>query len=306
MTLALMAYEANVINLEEVELPKSRDRKLQFSTAQISPLDQQIAAGFFPLSKPWPISLGTSGVGCDDAGRNYFVFAEGVGGGFASGGTHASEYSFPENILYPLPDASKNSEIAASIISLATAHSAFKDIAQANAGDRVLVLGGNGSVGQSCITVGLQLGLKMLIASREGTSYAGLPGIRYEELESEGVKKLGGRAKIIIDPVGGELSGIAMSIAGPDCIQILPGFSAGAFMPLLAPRFLGGEHRIIGFNLLRRPAEVIKQRIEESIADVYAGRFVPAIKEMPFSNGVEGYRLASTSKDRVVLVSEAL
>jgi len=306
MTLVLMAQAASVINFEEVKFAENGDRRLRFRAAQISPLDQQIAAGFFPLSKPWPISLGTSGVGCDDAGRNYFVFAEGVGGGFASGGTHASEYSFPENILYPLPDASKNSEIAASIISLATAHSAFKDIAQANAGDRVLVLGGNGSVGQSCITVGLQLGLEMLIASREGTSYAGLPGIRYEEIESAGVKKLGGRAKIIVDPVGGELSGVAMSIAGPDCIQILPGFSAGAFMPLLAPRFLGGEHRIIGFNLLRRPAEVIKQRIEESIADVYAGRFMPAIRELPFSDGVEGYRLASASKDRVVLVSEEL
>jgi NADPH:quinone reductase-like Zn-dependent oxidoreductase len=70
-------------------------------------------------------------VGSDNEGRNYFVFAEGVGGGFASGGTHASEYSFPENILYPLPDASKNSEIAAPIISLVTVLSVFKDIAKA-------------------------------------------------------------------------------------------------------------------------------------------------------------------------------
>lgn len=306
MTLALMAHEANIVNLEEVELPESRDRKLQFSAAQISPLDQQIAAGIFPLSKPWPISLGTSGVGCDDAGRNFFVFAEGVGGGFATGGTHAEEYSFPEHVLYLLPDASKNSEIAASIISLATAHSAFKDIAKANAGDRVLILGGNGSVGQSCITVGLQLGLEMLVASRNGTSYAGLPGIRYEEIESDGVKKLGGRARIIIDPVGGDLSAKAMSLAGPDCIHILPGFSAGAYMPLLAPRFLGGEHRIVGFNLLRRPPEVIKERIEASIADVYEGRFTPAIREMPFAQGVEGYRVASESKDRLVLVAAGL
>lgn len=306
MTLALMALAANEVKLEEVEISHSDDRRLQFKAAQISPLDRQIAAGFFPLSKPWPISLGTSGVGCDDEGRNYFIFAEGVGGGFASGGTHASEYTFPESVLYPLPDDSKNSEIAASIISLATAHSALKDIARAKSGDRVLIMGGNGSVGQSCITVGLQLGLEMLIASREGASYSGFPGIRYEEIEKDGVKKLGGRAKVIIDPVGGDLSGVAMSIAGPDCIQVLPGFSAGALMPLVAPRFLGGEHRIIGFNLLRRSSEVIKERIEESIADVYAGRFTPAMHKLPFLEGVAGYRLDSDFKDRVVLVAEGL
>lgn len=303
MTLALMASEANIVHFEEVELSESGDRKLQFAAAQISPLDQQIAAGFFPLSKPWPISLGTSGVGHDQNGKSFFVFAEGVGGGFSSGGTHAWEYSFPEHVLFPLPDATQDSAIAASIISLATAHSAFKDIAKAKAEDRVLILGGNGSVGQSCITVGLQLGLQMLIASREGASYAGLPGIRYEEIEGEGRKKLGGSATIIIDPVGGDLTGKAMSIAGPDCVHVLPGFSAGAFMPLLAPRFLGGEHRIVGFNLLRRTPEIIKQRIEDSIADVYAGRFRPTFREMPFAQGVEGYRVAAGSKDRVVLVA---
>lgn len=118
MTLALMALAANVIKLEEVKFADNGGRKLEFCAAQISPLDQQIAAGFFPLSKPGHISLGTSGVGRDEKGTHYFVFAECVWGGFASGGTHALEYAFLENVLYPLPDGSKNSEVAASIIGL--------------------------------------------------------------------------------------------------------------------------------------------------------------------------------------------
>ena len=306
MTIALIATSANVIKFEDVNSSLDEGRKLRFCASQISPLDQQIAAGFFPLSKQWPISLGTSGVGIDHLGKHYFVFAEGVGGGFSRGGTHSSEFVFPEEVLYPLPDGTKNSEIAASIISLATAHSMLKDIAKAQKGDRVLVLGGNGSVGQSCITVGEQLGLNMLIASREGNSYSDYPGVSYDKLLSEGTKKLGGRAQIIIDPVGGELSGIAMGLADVDCRNILPGFSAGAMMPLSAPRFLGGEHQLVGFNLLRRPFEILKSRIEESIKDIYSERFKPVIREIPFEQGVEAYALALASKSRIVLVADAV
>jgi NADPH2:quinone reductase len=127
-------------------------------------------------------------------------------------------------------------------------------------------------------------------------------GVRNDAL-AEGARAILGRgADVIIDPVGGEITGNAMSAGAPDCKHILLGFSSGAMMPILAPKFLGGEHQLIGFNLLRRSHEGLAEHVRAAVQDVISGGFAPEIDSIhPLAAGVAAYAHAAQVRGRVLL-----
>jgi NADPH2:quinone reductase len=303
---ALIAHGANELALEPTPVLGAAidpdDVALTLVLAQISPLDRQVVAGQFPPAKPWPLIPGTSAVARDDEGNFYFAFAESAGGGTFRDGSHADRFVLPRSVLYSIPTGSDYAAIAASVTSLATAHSILKDIAQARAGQTLLILGANGSVGRASIAVGRALGLTMAAASRDGLDIDGVAGVRNDFLAEDAKRALGRGADIIIDPIAGSVTGAAISAAGPDCHHILIGFSAGALMPIIAPRFLGGEHRLIGFNLLRRPEGVLAEHVRSAIAEILQGEYAPDIDSIvPLNDGVAGYVRAGEVRGRVLL-----
>jgi len=299
---ALIATAANEITLGLGSPSIAGEVELDLVISQISPLDRQVVAGFFPPAKPWPLIPGTAAVAKDAQGNYYFAFAESVGGGLTRDGVHASRFSLPQSVLHPIPTGSDYVAIAAAVTSLATARSILQDIAKVKSGDTLLILGGTGSVGQASIAVGRTLGLKMVVASRDGTDIDGVAGVRNDAI-AEGARAILGRgADVIIDPVGGEITGNAMSAGAPDCRHVLLGFSSGAMMPLIAPKFLGGEHQLIGFNLLRRSHEGLAEHVRAAVEDVITGGFRPDIDSIHLlADGVAAYAHASKVRGRVLL-----
>jgi NADPH:quinone reductase-like Zn-dependent oxidoreductase len=287
-------------------IPSVQDRpesvELELVVAAISPLDRQVADGRFPPAKPFPLTLGTSAVARDRAGVEYFAFAESVGGGLVRDGIHAANFSLPESALVPLPADVDREQAAAALTSLATARSILLDIAKIESGARLLVLGGNGSVGRASLAIGKLLGLTMAVATRDGLDIDGVAGVKNSEIATSAKEILGGMADVIIDPVGGEVTGQALMAGGADCKHVLLGFSAGPMLSLLAPRFLGFEHQLIGFNLLRRSHERVHQHVVDSVEDLRSGRFTAEIdSRFSLVDGASAYATAAKVRGRVLI-----
>jgi NADPH2:quinone reductase len=285
----------------ELPTPTPGEIELSLVSTQISPLDQQIVLGQFPLTKTWPVIPGTTAVGHDTNGLHFLAFAEIVGGGFKRDGVHASRFSLPHRVLFPLPEGCDYQQAAAAILSLATVRSIYSDIAIAQPGQKTLILGANGSIGRAAIFVGKKFGLDMIAASRTGLNIDGVAGVRNSEIQEKARGIWGAGSEIIIDPVGGEITDLAIAAANPDCKHVLLGFSAGAMMPLVAPRFLLGEHQITGFNLLRRSADQLTKHIHDAVQDVVNGFTCEIDSIYPLRNAQEAYARASLVRGRVLL-----
>ena len=103
----------------------------------------------------------------------------------------------------------------------------------------------------------------------------------------------------------------AALVRGGDCFQrakhVLLGFSAGVQLPLIAPRFLGNEHQLIGYNLLRRPWTLIAQLLGEAMEFLKAGKCIPVIaQELPFANAPEAYKTAGSKQGRTLIVMQEI
>ena len=94
---------------------------------------------------------------------------------------------------------------------------------------------------------------------------------------------------------------------GIDCKHILLGFSAGIQLPLIAPRFLGTEHQLIGFNLLRRPWPLIAKLMDEAMEFLKDGKCIPIIaQEVAFKKAPEAFKTAASKQGRTLLVMQEL
>lgn len=308
-TTALVAPSPGALELREHQLTVGPGQELvSVIASDISPLDRQIGAGKFPPAGPWPFVLGLSGVVRRGDGSLAFAFVESVGGGYHRDGVHALSAVVDSDILVPLPEGLDPVIAATGLTTLATAHSVFEDIAPIRPGDNVLVLGASGGVGRSAIAIALSRGANVIAVSR-----APIRGLD-ERVTALGIDDFhlhvrdltnGVGAHVIVNVLGGDITARAIGVGAGDCKHLLLGFSAGPMMTLAAPMFLGGEHQLIGFNLLRRSAPRIRELTVESLSDLAVGVFEPQVAaQVSLEHIVEAYVSSATASGRTVLVNK--
>ena len=310
-TMALVATSPGQMELRECELVVGSGQELVSVVASdLSPLDRQIAAGKFPPAGPWPFILGLSAVVRPSDGTLAFAFVESVGGGYRRDGVHALMAVVDSDILVPLPEGLDPVVAAAGLTTLATARSIFEDVAPIKSGDNVLVLGASGGVGRSIIALALLKGANVIAVSR--TPIAELDErvitLGMDDFHQH-VRDLtnGVGAHVIVNVVGGDITSRAIGVGADDCKHLLLGFSAGPMMTLVAPMFLGGEHQLIGFNLLRRSAARIRELTVASLADLALGVHTPQVAaQVGLEQILEAYAAAPAKPGRTVLVNEEI
>jgi NADPH:quinone reductase-like Zn-dependent oxidoreductase len=294
----------NKIEVISEIIEDSESNWLRLIASQISPLDLQISAGLFPLTSPWPITPGTSAVAEDANGSKYFVFAEGVGGGFKTAGVHQQLFKYPEEVLFKLSNNLDPEQVAALMISQLTAYTMIFEIAKATKNENILILGANGSVGRACIVAAQRAELNITLASRKGEPVMDINCLKYEDIGSNTKIFSGQTPNIIIDPIGGDISQIVISIASSECKHILVGHSGGIELNIVAPFLIGNEHKIIGFNLLNRPLEMLYKYFLLACEDIEKGKIHAEIgKVFPLSQAETAYHIALVSKNRVLMVN---
>ncbi len=272
----------------------------------VSPLDRQMAEGRYPLAPPFPIVPGTTGVVRDSDGKLFFAFVEMRGGGLTTPGIHRTVASVPKDVLYPIPGDVNPLHVAAGFTGLITALAILDHSIQIKAGQSVLILGANRGVGAASVAVAKDRGAHVIAAAREEISIDGVDYVSYEGMP-EKIKGLtnGKGVSGIVDGLGGDISNLALMSGGVDCKHILFGFSAGHKMPLIAPRFLGTEHQLIGYNLFRRPWSLIEDLMDQSMEYLKDGKAIPQIaQQLPFAQAGLAFKSAPSKQGRTLIMME--
>lgn len=274
----------------------------------VSPLDRQVAEGRFPPGPPMPVIPGTTGVVRDATGKLYFAFVEMRGGGLFSPGLNRTIASVPREVMYEIPKEVDYKNVAAGFTGIITALAILDHAIYVQKDQHILVLGANRGVGSAAIEVALARGAHVIASARQPINIPGVDYVSYDDLPAKVMEITDGKGVSgIIDGIGGEISNKALMCGGLDCKHILLGFSAGIQLPLIAPRFLGTEHQLIGFNLLRRPWPLMVKLMDEAMEFLKDGRCIPLIaQEVPFAEAPEAYKTGASKSGRTLLVMQEL
>ena len=275
------------------------DRMLNLECSAISPLDQQISQGYFPLANQWPLVPGTSGVAVDSAGLRYFVFAEGIGGGIQRPGVHQELFSFPDDVIFPIPSGIVSETVAISMISFLSIFSIFDQLENVPDIRKILILGANGSIGEVALLIAEFLGFEATGVTREGNRVLDRSTLTYDDLKP---KYAGSGFNVVIDPLGGVFTKLASRFVEPSSQHFVIGLSGGNQIEIDGGDLLGKGYALRGFNLLQIPLSKISLHVEKTFEFLRGGGYVPAYeRKLNISSGIEAYGLAYNSRKRVLL-----
>lgn len=205
----------SVLEHVEISIPKALPNQVvvRVMASSVNPVDYKIRSGFLAsqLTKPFPFTLGWEGAGIiTEVGKEIKLYKKGdevmLMPNFMEGGTYAEYVAVNENEIMLKPKSV--SYIDASVIpfSLGTAYTALVEDAEIKRGQKILIHGAGGAVGQMAVQMAKIKGLFVI-----GTA----TGEKIDELKELGIDKVIDYATtdfsaelkdldVILDLVGGE------------------------------------------------------------------------------------------------------
>jgi NADPH:quinone reductase-like Zn-dependent oxidoreductase len=254
----LTSYGAPPAPLDR-DLPEPGPGQLpvRVTAAPIVPLDLLCATGtsYFG-APPLPYVPGVQGVGMLDSGdRVFFSTDAGMKPGDGSLATHAVAN---EADLVPISGDVPDELVAALGLSAVAAWMALTSRARLQPGERVLVLGAGGTVGQVAVQAAVALGAGAVVAA----SRRGLPRTLALERGATGVVDLSdvdgladrmreaaaGLIDVVIDPIGGDTSTAALMVLAEHGRLVHLGSSGGPTATFSSAALRSGSHNILGFT----------------------------------------------------------
>ena len=280
--------------------PESGEVVIDVVAADVNFPDLLVMEGRYQIKPPLPFSPGKAATGIVSA------LGEGVSGlsigdrviVFAEYGLYAEKARVPVAMCLPLPAAIPFEAAAASALTYQTAYFALKDRAGFRAGDRVLVLGASGGVGLAAVQLAKALRAGSVIGcarDAEGAVLAHEAGCDHvivldtpdiaanpRDAFREAVHNVtdGQGVDIVIDPVGGDLTGIAIRALDWCGRLVVIGFAAGDIPTVKANYLLVKNIAVSGLQWSdyrdRTPERVVAAQAD--IFDLWqAGKLSPQV-----------------------------
>lgn len=234
--------------------------------AGVNFVDALFVAGKYQIKPPVPFTPGSEVAG------TVSVVGDGVEG-FSPGdrvlasvglGGFASAVVASASQLSRLPDSLDAPTGATFAQSYATALFALRDRARLRAGERILVLGAGGGVGLAAVDVGRWLGAEVVAAAssdakRSAALAAGALLAVDVSSETANLRDLTGWVDVVIDPVGGNRSALALRTLREGGRHVVVGFASGEIPALPANQILLRNREVIGVDwgawAMAHPAE---------------------------------------------------
>ena len=286
------------------------------AAAPLNPVEIRVAAGRHPRQTEPPYIPGLEGAGTVVESERFApgtrVRFEGAAlPGFGAQGTLAERAAVPEESLVELPDEVAHELAAALGVVGITALLALERAAPAG-GERVLVLGATGAVGQMGVQLATLMGAGRVVAAARN------PGRleRIRELGADAVVELGegdladafvqaagGRIDIVIDPLWGEPAMAALRALATEGRLVNVGQSAGADVrvPLESVRNRQGAIHAIssGWTGLERKAVAYRSVLEHAVA----GRLTVDREVVPLDDVATAWERQAASPGRKIVIS---
>jgi NADPH:quinone reductase len=288
--------------------PQAGYALVRVTSAGVTPLDHTVLAGLHPSAKKLPLVPGNEGAGVvieDTCGRfsagDRVLFFAGPGG-VAQDGTFAEMVSVPSGNLAPLPDEIPD-EIAGGLpVAYLTAFLALRQ-AGFREGQSVLALGVGGSVGNATLKVARALGASKLVSTagtraKESAAIAdgGLHQVDIVNLEHEsladGLARLApGGVDVVIDALGGRLTGQAVGGLARGGQMVVMGYSAGAETTLRVTDLVWKLAHLSGFSLFAASVDEQAEAYATVLPLIASGEIVPAHdRSFPLDQASEALR----------------
>lgn len=200
--------------------------------------DVLLMANEYQVSIPVPFTLGSefagvvaaiTGDGSDELQVGDRVF------GSAFVGAFAEQIGMPVSALTRVPDGVSFAEAAAFGVAYSTAYHALRTVAAVQPGEWVVVLGAAGGVGLASVELATVLGARVLAAASSDAKLAlcrergavATANYATEDLKAVIKDVTGGGADVVIDPVGGAYSELALRATRWGGRFIVVGFASG-------------------------------------------------------------------------------
>jgi NADPH:quinone reductase-like Zn-dependent oxidoreductase len=186
---------------------------------------------------------------------------------------------------------------------------------QLRPGDRVLVLGAGGVVGQVAVQVALARGAATVVAASRraaarqralehgATAVADLADADVDELERRLRDASGGPVDLVIDPVCGDAATAALRLLAPNGRLVNLGSSGGPAATFASAALRGGSHSILGYTNNSLTPGQRREALTQVLALAAAGRCAVEVEPFPLADVAEAWtRAGSTPWGRVVVL----
>jgi NADPH:quinone reductase-like Zn-dependent oxidoreductase len=273
--------------------PKSGQALVRVTSAGVTPLDRYVLVGALPTAKPPPMVLGNEGAGVvvEDP-TNRFVEGDRVlffagPGGVTQDGTWAEYALVPAENLAHLPHHVPD-EVAGGVpIAYLSAFLALRQ-AGFTKGQSVLAPGVGGSVGNATLKLAHALGASRLLSTsgsvgkvRTASDDLNLKRFDIVNLQQEsladGLARLApDGVDVVIDAVGGPLTGQAVGGLAPKGRVVVMGYAAGAETNLRVTDLVWKRAVLSGFSLFAAKPDQQSEAYETIMPLIARGEIEPA------------------------------
>ena len=294
-------------------VPGAGEVLVKVRAAGINFPDVLLIAGTYQVKLPPPFIPGNEAAGiiesvgagvtrCKPGDR---VIITPTGGGFAE------KCIAPEKLCLPLPGELSFAQGAGFSITYATSYHAFRQCADLQPGETLLVLGAAGGVGITAVELGKVLGARVIAAasSEDKLQFARDAGadetINYSQVSlRDAVKELtaGKGVDVVYDPVGGELAQMALRSLAWQGRYLVIGFASGEIPDFPANIALLKEASITGVwwgTWASRNPDQSQQNMRDLAAMVKQGKLVPRVTERyPLEHYAEAFAAITQRRAR--------
>jgi NADPH:quinone reductase len=294
---ARLHHHGDPLRIEDVALPDPGEGEVRVTLAfaGVNPVDSYLAAGRVAPDAPLPRTLGGEASGHLD-GRPVLVTGSGLG--TRRDGVWASAANVPEGAVVPLPDGLDLRAAAALGVAGLTASDVVR-LAAVGPADRVLVLGASGGVGLPTVSLVAATGAtvwgqtgsadKAEAIRRQGADDVVVTGA---EGLSEAVAPL--RPSVVIDPLGGAFTPVALTALSPRGRLVLFGTSAGAASTLNLQTLYRNGLTVLGYGGLILSDEERTRGLQEAVRALQEGRLRIAVdRVLPLDRVDDAFGLLS-------------
>ena len=286
---------------------------IQVRAAPIVPLDLLCATGTSYFGQPpLPYVPGVQGVGTDGQRRVWFATAAGIAPG---DGSMAEQCLASAADMVPVTADVTDVVVAAIGTSGIAAWMALTWRARLQRGERVVVLGASGVVGQVAVAAARHLGAGRVVAvARSADSASRAPLEAADEIVlTDGVtdrralteqlrSAAGGSVDVVIDPVFGLPAAAAVEALGPGGRLVNLGGAAGDLSEFSSAALRGRSIGILGYTNNAITAEQRADALTRVLALAEAGAVRVAQETRPLADCANAWTDAQRSGGRIVLV----
>lgn len=290
---------------------------VRVKAAAINPLDGIVRMGYFPIAKEPPLILGEEATGIVKregagfkAGEAVIVYGGGLG--VFADGTWAELIAIPATKLRRMPAGMAFEEAAALPNVGVTAYGALRT-AELKTGEALLVLGATGGVGSAGVQIGRAMGATVIAVVSTPEKGAALDDLGANHVVAlnqgpldEQVRRLtdGHGADVVLDPVGGDLTGRGMAGLASSGRLVHLGYSAGMNLSINSLDLIAKRTTIQGFNIFLVDPDRSARDFDEVVALMSRRKYRAAgVKTFPASEVVAATRWLDERKSagKVVL-----